>query len=301
MRSVRASAAFLAVACLLSWRAVADSDAGVPLPSERPQAEFASLASVERAEGYHVAFSGAGPDLAAFRWNASPVPRAFAHALPPDIGSLHSVADRKRVFLEIMLPLLLEANERIVAARARIRSAGARLAAGAALSPAEADWLDGMMALYRTADGGIGELLHRVDVIPVSLALAQSAIESGWGTSRFALEGHAVFGQRSWDRHDGIVPRRREAGESHVVKSFTNLGDAVAAYVVNLNRHEAYAAFRDLRAELRTRGYPLDGRVLATTLGGYAEEPDYVDHVLLVIRHNRLADFDDARLAGLSA
>ena len=143
-------------------------------------------------------------------------------------------------------------------------------------------------------------LVARVDVIPPSLVLAQAALESGWGTSRFAHEGNAVFGQRSWDEDDGIVPEARRSDETHVVKSFDGLKDSVLAYLVNLNRHGAYRHLRQIRTALHSENLPLDGWTLAAGLDDYAEEPDYIELVRSVIRFNKLTDFDNARLADLA-
>ena len=230
----------------------------------------------------------------------APVPRLFVAAMPDDLGEIRRADDRKRIFIKLMLPLVLDANERILADRARLLRLAALAEWGRAPDARQRRWLDGLAALYRVGRGDLDELVRRVDAIPVSLALAQAALESGWGTSRFAHEGNAVFGQRSWNADDGIVPAARPVGETHVVKSFDGLNDSVLAYLVNLNRHPAYETLRELRAGLRARGEPLDGWILAGGLDGYAEEPGYVDFVRAVIRQNGLADFDDARLADLA-
>ena len=304
MRFFSTLCAFLAVFFLLERHAAADSGeaaAAIPLPSERPVAVMAAFDLTGSATSLDAALSNAGLRIDEIRRRAIPVPRIFVDGLPADIHRIGEVSERKHIFLKVMLPLLLEANERILADRRHLERLEAILRTEAWIPLKDAVWLGEMSALYEVEDGDVAELLRRVDVIPVSLALAQSAIESGWGTSRFAREGNAVFGQRSWNSHDGLVPNDRDPDKTHVVRSFRDLRAAVAAYLTNLNRHEAYETFRDLRAELRSRGYSLDSRVLATRLDGYAEEPDYVGHVLNVIRQNRLTDFDDARLAGLSA
>ena len=304
MRFFSTLCACLAVALLLERHATAGSGettAAIPLPSERPVAVTAALDVTDSATSLDAALSNAGLKIDEIRSRAIPVPRIFVDGLPTDMHRIGEASERKHIFLKVMLPLLLEANERILADRRHLERLESNLQAGAWIPLKDAAWLGEMSTLYEVEDGDLTELLRRVDVIPVSLALAQSAIESGWGTSRFAREGNAVFGQRSWNSHDGLVPNDRDPDKTHVVKSFKDLRAAVTAYLVNLNRHDAYETFRDLRAELRRRGFPLDSRVLAARLGGYAEEPNYVDHVLMVIRQNRLTDFDDARLAGLAA
>ena len=157
-------------------------------------------------------------------------------------------------------------------------------------------WLAELTDRYKVDGGDVDELLRRVDAVPPSLALAQAAIESGWGTSRFAVEGNALFGQRTWDRGDGIAPAERAVGATHAVKAFPSLADSVGAYMLNLNRASAYRKFRDRRAELRRRGGPLSGLELAETLTLYStERANYVRKVAAIIRQNRLQAFDPCR------
>ena len=228
------------------------------------------------------------------------VPRYFVASFPRDMAKIDQPGERKRIFLKLMLPLVLEANERVLAERGRLLSLVAKLDAGQPLSPPDRAWLDNLAATYKVENGDLEELGRRVDSLPVSLFLAQSAIESGWGTSRFTHEGNAVFGQRAWSEGAGIVPTERAEGATHVVRSFDMLPNAVFAYLVNINRHPAYERLRELRAGLRAQGRPFDSDILAAGLRRYAEKPDYVSQVRDVIRQNRLKDFDNARLAEVS-
>ena len=292
------------VAFLTSSHAIAESEgaaATVPLPSERPFA----LAAVSNVDGdasfLDMALSNAGLRIDEIRRQTMSVPRVMVSRMPADMHLIDDVVTRKELFLRVMLPLILKVNEDILAERHRLEHLDQLVGSGVRLSLSDVAWLDYMASLYGTESGNIGELLHRVDVVPVALALAQSAIESGWGTSRFARNGNAVFGQKSWNRHSGLVPRDRDPDKTHVVRSFRDLREAVVAYAYNLNQHPAYAAFRDLRARLRKQGQALDSHALATTLDRYAEEPDYISHVHTVIDQNRLTDFDTLRLAALAA
>jgi Bax protein len=226
------------------------------------------------------------------------VPRVFAEAMPSDMAAIPSSDERKRFFIKLMLPLVLEANERLMVDRSHLIYLMSLQRVG--LDPALADrrWLADMYELYEVAPGDDAELLRRVDMIPPSLALAQAAQESGWGTSRFVHEGNALFGQRVWEAGDGMVPDDRAAGQSHEVRSFDGLNGSVLAYMVNLNRHPAYANFRDLRMSLRRTDRPLDPLLLAGGLGGYSEEGrGYIEKIRAIIRANDLTDFDRARLA----
>ena len=292
------------VAFLTSSHAVAESEGAattVPLPSQRPVA-LAAVTNIDGAAAFlDAALSTAGLRIDEIRRQTMSVPRIMVSRMPADMHLIDNAAARKEIFLKVMLPLILKVNEEILAERRRLEYLDQVIASGARLSLHDVAWLDYMASLYGVESGNLGELLRRVDVVPVALALAQSAIESGWGTSRFARNGNAVFGQKSWSSHAGLVPLNRDPDKTHVVKSFRDLKAAVLAYAGNLNRHSAYAAFRDLRARLRASGEPLDSHALATTLDRYAEEPDYISHVHTVIDQNRLTEFDTASLAALTA
>ena len=141
-----------------------------------------------------------------------------------------------------------------------------------------------------------------VDIIPPSLAIAQSAEESGWGTSRFAREGNALFGQKTWKKGKGIVPKKRAIGKKYKVRSFEHLIDGVHSYARNLNGHFAYKIFRAKRANLRKNGLRIDWLSLADTLFSYSERgDDYIQTIKRIIVENRLAVFDYARLRNSSA
>jgi Bax protein len=136
-------------------------------------------------------------------------------------------------------------------------------------------------------------LLKRVDTIPVSLALAQAANESAWGTSRFALEGNNLFGQWCYDEGCGLVPNRRRANASHEVQSFESIEAAVRAYFMNINTHDRYQGFRDLRFQMRSKEGELDPFALAWGLDGYSERGEaYVDEVQTIILQNDLTNKD---------
>ncbi len=239
-------------------------------------------------------------DLAKVRAGLAEVPRLFQSRLPPELPRLTHVAARKRAFIETLLPLLLRANQRILAIRERLAGTLVHLSKHGALDNADMDWLVELADEFEVTLSerrAISELMRRVDVVPPSLALAQAAEESGWGTSRFALQGNAVFGQRTWTKGAGIVPKRRDPGKRHEVKAFADLRQSVAAYVRNLNTHPAYARLRAERAALRRRGAPLAGDVLAGALDKYSERgAEYVDTIRRIIRVNQLDQFDAARL-----
>ena len=135
-----------------------------------------------------------------------------------------------------------------------------------------------------------------MDEVPVSLALAQAAKETGWGTSRFAQEGNALFGQWTWSG-EGLKPKDADQNEGHKVMKFNVLQASVRAYQRNLNTHKSYKDFRKARAELRDQGLSLDSLVLSEFLKNYAETGNqYVEVLKKIINQNNLKDFDDAKL-----
>ena len=135
-----------------------------------------------------------------------------------------------------------------------------------------------------------------MDEVPVSLAIAQAAKETGWGTSRFAQEGNALFGQWTWSG-EGLKPKEADKNEGHKVMKFNVLQASVRAYQRNLNTHSSYVEFRKARAKLRDQKKPLDSIVLSKYLNEYAETGEqYVDVLQKIIKQNNLKDFDDAKL-----
>lgn len=247
-------------------------------------------------------------DLGAVATGNSHVPPVYVASLPADLAGLSVVDRRKSVFVRTMLPLVLAANEDIREERRRIIAIRTDLEAGRPVPPASQAWLTGVMNRYKIkpqkfADGltanVVEELLVKVDVIPPSLALAQAIVESGWGTSRFAREGNAIFGQWTWSsRHDGMVPGSRDDGKTHRIRAFDTLQGSVASYMLNLNRHYAYAGFRRLRHDLREQGKTPTGVELAAELSRYSTKREgYVRLLRGLIRTNALAGLDTSKLA----
>ena len=135
-----------------------------------------------------------------------------------------------------------------------------------------------------------------MDVIPVSLAIAQAAKETGWGTSRFALEGNALFGQWTWTG-EGIKPAGADSDSKHKVMKFKILKASIRAYQRNLNTHSGYREFRIVRAELRDNNQGLDSLILSKHLDKYAATgKEYVKVLKKIIEQNNLTDFDNVKL-----
>jgi len=232
------------------------------------------------------------------------VPRMFLTSLPGDIAKVAENKDRKALFFRSVLPLVLQVNEEIQADRKRLWKLRYQVRVGNNVHAADRLWLDVMTERYRikprSRADDIDALIARVDVVPPSLALAQAAEESGWGTSRFVREGNALFGQWTFgDQDNGLIPRGREAGKTHRIKAFATLTDSVRAYVRNINTHRAYRDFRKTRAVIRRQGGVLDGWLLAGRLTSYSQRgPAYVAALRGLIDANGLQRLDDARLDG---
>lgn len=242
-------------------------------------------------------FAKIGYNLNSIRAGSEPVPRIFLAKVPQGLADLKRIDERKTVFLRVMLPLVLEANERVLRQRAQLLVIDAKLAADLALTPDQQRRLNAIAAEYRTDPERTDLLLRKVDAVPPSLALAQAAIESGWGTSRFVIEGNAAFGQWTTADQNGIVPLGRDEGKTHKIKSFGRLIDSVHAYMRNLNTHAAYTEFRVNRLVLRAEGRPLEGTALVPAMGAYSETKDrYLKLLRNVIDVNDLAPLDGARL-----
>jgi len=243
-------------------------------------------------------FSSVGYTLDAVRSGEVDVPRIQYAAFPHDLGDVQQTQERKSLFLGFMLPYVLEANNEVRHQRAEIQRLRDEMQQGEMIDPADSDWLDSMFDEYKVKPGDFKLLLRRVDTIPPSLALAQSAIESGWGTSRFAREGNAAFGQWTTSDYKGIVPKDRDEGKDHKIRAFEDIRQSVDSYLRNLNTHRAYTDFRKLRAKQRRENGTVNSLKLAAALTGYSEKgSDYVSLLRRIISSNKLRALDHARLS----
>ena len=235
------------------------------------------------------------------------VPRVYLSRLPVVLPEMRDARLKKRLFTSALLPIILRANELVIADRQRLLIIKSKLDAGRSLRKAEHKWLATTASQYRlTIDQSnlgntVTTLLHNIDIIPASLALAQGAMETGWGTSNFAQNGNALFGEWVWgDDAQGIVPSGREEGKTHKVKSFDYLLDSVRSYMLNLNRHRSYKGLRERRAELRSHSLTVTGAALAPALIDYSQRGDeYVNDILSIINYNGFEALDHALLAKL--
>ena len=226
-------------------------------------------------------------------------------AVFPDFASISNISLKKQQFFDYLENFVIAENIAITQTREQLNSFVKIANSGAEFSGPEKEWIYPLAENYRIEVGKnsekeiVEELLMRVDVLPVSLALAQAANESAWGTSRFALEGNNIFGQWCFEEGCGIVPARRRAGDNHEVKSFDSIEGSIKAYFLNINSHPSYAYLRDLRSRMRERNLKLDPMSLAIGLGRYSERGDnYVDEVQTIIIQNDLRK-RDALIPGL--
>jgi Bax protein len=260
----------------------------LPPPGSDSPAGYASLV-----EG----FGRLGYELTSIADGAAVVPRLILAALPHDLAEVPENAERKAIFFRAVLPLVLQVNEEILAERKKLLDIRARLRAHQHVTQAERAWLQAMAKRYETTPGDLEQLIRRVDVIPPSLALAQAAEESGWGSSRFVREGNALFGQWTTLDEGHQLPLAREEGRTHRVASFASLLESTRAYARNLNSHRAYREFRDVRAAARAEGLAAGGIELAATLSRYSQRGTaYVHRIRGLIVVNGLRDLDGARL-----
>ena len=220
------------------------------------------------------------------------VPSKFARHIPAKHFEMTGDT-QKQSFINLLLPLILAANDELLQRREAVQ---------AAVQAHDRDKLDQWAVLYRIEaekldDTGLAErLLRRVDTIPVALALAQAVVESGWGTSRFARQGNALFGQWAWTESAGMRPSAA-SNDRAVVRSFGSLLDSVRAYMHNLNTHQNYKRFRDARYRLKPQTEAVKARHLAAYLDSYAEIGQaYVEKLLVIISSNNFDHYAEAKL-----
>ena len=212
--------------------------------------------------------------------------------LPKEIKLIENSKKKKELFIKIVLPLIIEENNRIILDRKRLFS----ILNKNNNSASEKNWLNKKFKQYGVVNKDLTTLKIRMDIVPVSLAIAQAAKETGWGTSRFALEGNALFGQWTWSK-DGMKPSSASVDTKHKVMKFNILQASVRAYQRNLNTHSGYKKFREARAIQRDNLGKLNSLELVNYLDKYAETgKEYTIILKKIIEQNALTDFDDAEL-----
>ena len=212
--------------------------------------------------------------------------------------NLDFLSQSKKDFVKTLLPLISYQNQNILLERSKLEELRVSLTDNNTLSKIELKFLNNISKKYRIKSNGkhkydlVNELLNRADIIPNSIVLAQAANESGWGTSRFAREYNALFGEYTYDYADGVVPLLREKGEKHLVKTFTSVNKSVQSYFNNLNSHYAYEDFREVREMMRERNNFSNIKLLVEELDSYAADVNYITTINAIIDANKLDQFD---------
>ncbi|MAF96103.1 MAG: hypothetical protein CMM60_10165 [Rhodospirillaceae bacterium] len=253
--------------------------------------------SLKTTQALSETFNQLGYDLDLVRSGKANVPRLFLASLPGDLKDIRETRVRKTLFFKTVLPLILQINEEILRDRRRLWRLHFQRGLGLKFGPADRLWLMVMAERYNLKNATIDNLLKRVDIVPPSLALAQAAEESGWGTSRFVREGNAVFGQWTFSDTGNLLPARRDEDKTHKIRAFPSLLESVRAYARNLNTHPAYRQMRRIRDGFRIKGAPLEGLLMVGDLKNYSVRGEkYVETIKTLIEANNLQRFDDARL-----
>tara|TARA_X000000368_G_scaffold418865_1_gene420420 strand:+ start:602 stop:2125 length:1524 start_codon:yes stop_codon:yes gene_type:complete len=230
-------------------------------------------------------------DLKTVRYQKKVKPIYFTQ-FPKDLDEIKNTQLKKETFIKIVLPLVVAENEKILDDKIKLK----RISSKKMTTDKEKSWLRLKLREYKVKNSDIAELNKRMDIIPASIALAQAAKESGWGTSRFALEGNAIFGQWTWTGQ-GIEPLNKGKHEGHKILRFPILRASVKAYKNNLNTHKGYSEFREKRHSLRKRNKSIRGLELTDTLDRYAQTgKEYTDILEQIIKQNDLSDFETVQL-----
>jgi Bax protein len=241
-------------------------------------------------------FNDLGYDLKGIRAGQKVKP-IYLTKLPKDLNTLGSTKQKRELFIKIILPLILDENAKISEDRSKLF----KILSKNFNTVGERVWLKRRFKEYKIDDQDLSKLKMRMDIVPVSIAIAQAANESGWGTSRFALEGNALFGQWTWSKK-GISPKNKDPNQTHKILQFQILKASVKAYKNNLNTHNAYKDFREARAKQREDIDTIEGLVLVKHLKNYASIGDqYVKLLKDIIVNNSLSDFDKSILLPTTA
>ena len=217
--------------------------------------------------------------------------------LPDDFSEIQDVPTKKKLFYLVTLPLIYNSNNSIMQERRMVINIEKKYARKE-LNKNETDEIIRLSKKYKLDYSEINtklfrKLKQRINIIPVSLALGQAIIESGWGQSRFATEGNALYGQWTTSEDKGIIPQDRDEDKTHAVLKFKNLSESVEAYMFNINTHQAYYNFRVIRRIDERIKYTDPISMKVKYLAAYAEIGDkYVDKLELIIASNNLQEFD---------
>ncbi len=209
----------------------------------------------------------------------------------------------KKDFVKTVLPIIINENQNILMTRSFVKNLKNKLETFRTLENKEIRTLNDIAKNYNIKYlkkhklDLVNEILFNVDVIPNSIVLAQAAIESGWGSSRFAREHNALFGEYTYDTEKGVIPLNRDSGKTHLIKSFNSLDSSVKSYFNNINSHYAYREFRDIRKIMRDKNNFSDVNLLVEKLETYAADSNYVNTIRSVIEKNNFKLFDNKTIS----
>ena len=215
------------------------------------------------------------------------------------ISLSNNINERKKDFINIVLPIIVEQNQKIILLRQRLIDLKNYLNQNKTFSQTDQIFINNLATKHSiTTDNRhkidiINNLLISIDIIPNSIVLAQAANESGWGSSRFATEFNALFGEYTYDNKNGIIPTQREEGKKHLVKYFKTIDKSVESYFININSHYSYDKFRKLRKIFRDKNNSFNVSLLVDKLGAYAADDEYVDTIVSIIHDNKLTQYDN--------
>jgi len=222
--------------------------------------------------------------------DSTKVTSVIVNNISPSIKKI-TITKRKEAFINALLANVLINNSNILLLRDTILNITDRLIQNGEVTKEELAWLNSICKTYRCTNNNTEDLLKKIDIIPPSMAIAQTIVESGWGTSRFAIEGNSLFGEHF---SNGASGNSISASSSSIkMKAFPTIYDAVKSYSKNINRHRAYRKFRDKRFLMRTNNIKLNSLELVETLGSYSELGDeYIIYIKKIIRRNDLQKYD---------
>jgi Bax protein len=218
----------------------------------------------------------------------------------PAFHEIPAGPQRKEAFFNYLAPIVRDINREVEKRREALFALEEQLESGQSLNQEALNWLGRMTDRYRVdadePDQQVAALKRRIDIIPVPLALAQGALESAWGTSRFARQGNNIFGKWCFTKGCGIVPAQRRANATHEVASYDDVADAVRDYIHHLNSNPVYEPLRERRAQARQAGRSPEGGDLAAGLEKYSAKGEgYIRLIRRVISANDLADRDNEK------
>jgi Bax protein len=281
--------------------------------SARPNSEIFEVPtkwnSTEAQEGVEIIlYSRSEVKMIANGWNRGTiifVPETIINdtkkSNPLQVASLNwknNFTKQKIKFIETLLPLISYQNQKIIVERARLFEIYDYLDLQKTLPKDDIVLLENMAKKYLINSKNkhkidlVKELLQSVDIIPNSIVLAQAANESGWGSSRFAKEHNALFGQYTYDEKNGVVPLNRDEGEHYLIRYFSSIDKSIESYFKNINTHYAYEKFRQIRSEMNKNNLGLNVKLLTQHLDAYAKDEFYVETINSIIETNNFIQFD---------